>query len=648
MAELLQMNNPQVNTNKPPRVSRLKKIQINWIWNLFFLIGAAGFITMTTFYIQPGSFKSVLKLIHQQPLILLVNFLPPLIVIVLCYFIFNNVFYAGAVTSFIFNIASFINKVKIELRDDPFVPRDIQLLQEAGDSLANFELNLDYKLIFLIILAIVLFVLFGRIFKSKKMHISIRIGGMIASIVIAILANNYIYSSKVVYYHKLHTSNRSYITRVYTELGFTYCFLYNLNTYPVEKPENFSKEEVESWIKEYAAASTDAKEPTTKPHVIMIMNEAFSDIAKDDSFAYTEENDPLKYFKEISASENSISGHITVPGFGGGTANTEFDVLTGMQTDLLNSVSTSAFRVVGKNLRTVPRILTDNDYQTLFMHPGDSWFYNRSSVYKYFGINDQIFSEAFTKEDKKGNMVADSVLAQKLIEQFEERTGEEGSNPLFSYVVTIQNHMAYTVNKYGDLPIEEVPVNKEISQEAKDFLSVYMEGVKDADQMLKDLTNYFEAQDEPVVLVFFGDHLPNLGDNYLSYKELGLNIGNTETAEDVMDTYSTPFVIWSNQVAAEQLDFANKVKTLDLPEDNRISANFLGATLLELLGYEGQDEYFDFLNDLRREIPVIAKGYYQTPEEGYTNELTEEQAMWYEKLRNWEYYKIKVENYRSK
>ncbi len=628
-------------TNKRLNLRAVKKLELNWPWTIVFILGIAMFITLSTFYIQPGSSKAVLKLISQQPLILVVNYLPPLLMLILLYFAINNLFYSAAITSFIFNTFSLVNRLKIELRDDPFIPRDIQLVKEALNTVSDFQVEIKYDLFALIILAVIMFLVVGYFVKAKKMRKRTRIIGCIISLVVIFAANKYIYSSKVVYYNKLHVSNRSYITRVFNELGFTYCFLYNLNSYPVEKPENFSKESVEDLISTYTVP--DAVMPEERPNVIFIMNEAFSDIGMNEQFTYTKDNDPYKYWREIIQSKNSIAGHLVVPGFGGGTANTEFDVMTGMQTNMLNSIPTSAFRVVGRNTQSIARIFAANNYQTLFMHPGDSWFYNRYSVYKYFGMQEQIFKEIFTKEDKKGNMIADSVLTQRIIEQFEAHTDEADKGPLFSYITSIQNHMPYTTKKYGELPIEEVQVSKTLSQEAKDFLSVYMEGIKDANQMIKDLTDYFEAQDKPVVLVFFGDHLPNLGDNYLSYKELGLNVGDETSVDNVINTYTTPYVIWSNEKAAKLIDLQSKKEALDLPEDNKISANFLGAMVLELLGYTGQDPYFDYINEVRKEVPIIYKENYKTVDEGYTKELEEYDQTLVTNLKNWEYYKMRYE-----
>ena len=88
---------------------------------------------------------------------------------------------------------------------------------------------------------------------------------------------------------------------------------------------------------------------------------------------------------------HAISGHVVVPGFAGGTANTEFDVLTGMQTNALSAATTSAFRVVNRNLDSVLRVFGSDGYHTSFFHPGDDWFYNRENVYRWMGAEETVF-----------------------------------------------------------------------------------------------------------------------------------------------------------------------------------------------------------------------------------------------------------------
>ena len=119
------------------------------------------------------------------------------------------------------------------------------------------------------------------------------------------------------------------------------------------------------------------------------------------------------------------------------------------------------------------------------------------------------------------------------------------------------------------------------------MLAVYMEGLRDADAMLGRLTEYFSQTEEPVLLAFYGDHLPYLGDGMRGYQDIDSQVALPEAErDDPLCSYETPYVLWVNDAAAEVLDWERAVASLDLPEDRRLSACFLGDTVLELTGRE--------------------------------------------------------------
>ena len=129
------------------------------------------------------------------------------------------------------------------------------------------------------------------------------------------------------------------------------------------------------------------------------------------------------------------------------------------------------------------------------------------------------------------------------------------------------------------------------------------------------------------MLVFFGDHLPYLGDNQLGYKELGFT-------EDALWTdlisYEVPYLIWTNDAAAEQLQGA------DADLSDRISAAFLGSAVLELTGHSENSAWFSFLNELRREYPVIHKELTLLPDGSTGSADLQTVSKW----RKWSYYKL--------
>ena len=368
----------------------------------------------------------------------------------------------------------------------------------------------------------------------------------------------------------------------------------------------------------------------------MVMDEAFSDVTDDPAFAFTEENDPLPNLHALREDPHAVTGHIVVPGFAGGTANTEFDVLTGMQTNALSAATTSSFRVVNRNLDSLFRVFGDDGYATSFFHPGDDWFYNRENVYRWFGAEETVFADQMEDLEYKGRWVTDDYMAGLIEREFEEAVS--AGETLFHYTTTIQNHMSYTPDKYGEgYDYPEVPLNAAVSDEVETLLKVYAEGARDADAMLGRLVDYFSQRSEPVVLVFFGDHLPYLGDNQLAYAELGFT---ARPEWDPLTSYETPYVIWTNDAGAEALDWEAAVASLDLPESGDLSAAFLGAAVLELTGRTGESPWFDFLNQLRRELPVVQKQAYLPADGTLTDQLTEEQAAQVLKWRQWSYYKL--------
>lgn len=136
------------------------------------------------------------------------------------------------------------------------------------------------------------------------------------------------------------------------------------------------------------------------------------------------------------------------PGFAGGTANTEFDVLTGMQTNALSDTTTSAMRVINRNLDSLFRVFDADGYRTSFYHPGDAWFYNRENVYRWLGAEHEVFAKDMKDLEYKGRWVTDDYMAGQIEQEFETAVGE--GRPLFNYTTTIQNHMSYTADKYGE------------------------------------------------------------------------------------------------------------------------------------------------------------------------------------------------------
>ncbi len=631
---------------KPLLKHPLPQVRLSYPLSLLAAVLLAGFITLLALWCQPNSFRGVvLPCLARMPVLIVMNSLPVGLLLLFFACLFSNVFYGAALTNLVVCGLSIVNRIKIEVRDEPLFPRDFALLKEAASAAASYSIRYPVRVIAVVAAVTLLLAGLGFVFRCRPFPVSRlrgwpgRLLGAAASIGVLALLILTAYRSGNPLYEFLNksvsVSNPYRLSTVFNEAGFPYNFCHQFTTYTIDRPEGYSRSAAEGWDQDI--------QPAGAPdiHIVMIMDEAFSDITDEDVFTYGPENDPLPNLHALRQDEHCLSGHIVVPGFAGGTANTEFDVLTGMQSNSLSATTTSAMRVVNRNLDSLHRLLRADGYHTSFFHPGNDWFYNRENVYRWLGAEETIFQDQMEdiRFKGEGTWIADDYAAELIEKKFQEavRAGET----LFNYTTTIQNHMSYVADKYGpDFDFPALQSGASLSEQAETMLTVYAEGARDADAMLGRLWRFFSKQDEPVVLVFFGDHLPYLGDNQLAYRELGLDIGPTEDGRVSLRSYETPYIIWANDAAAQALDWQSAAASLDLPKDGVISACYLGAALVELTGRTGESAWFDFLNQLRREVPVVQKNEYVSMDGSVFTEPGPELMENISKWRQWSYYKL--------
>ena len=585
----------------------------------------AGGVTLA---LQQGSLLATLSAFWAEPILFVLNLWPVAALALLFYFLLGNAWYGAGLTTLIWGLLSYINLVKVDARGDPFVPGDILLLTEGMEAVGSYQLNMHWgKLALLLVLSLAL-ILLGTGVKSARPRLVIRLVAALTVVAAFGTTMAFLYPDSELY-DRMEGPNRANVPAVYEAFGFPYCFLHNFNLYPVDKPPGYNAQEAASYEDTYREAEAA---PETAPNILMVMCEAFTDLPNQAAFTYTGETNPIAAYNRLA--EQTLSGHLVVSNTGAGTANTEFDVLTGMMTNRIGTGTTSAFRVVHRNIDSIPRMLTQAGYRTFFLHPGQNWFYNRESVYSYLGITDQVFQDAFSRSDLVGDWISDAGFLRVLKESLEAR---QRDTPLFTYAVTIQNHQSYGAGKYGYVP-DPPQTDIALSDAARTYLSVYFKGLQDSAAMLEELTEYLDSLDAPYLLVFFGDHQPNLGGHYLAYRELDPNYGSTDTVEETLQPYTVPYLIWGNAAYRQDHDLLAQAQAWNLPET--ISSHYLGALTCQLAGYQGHDGYFDFLNALREQLPVSSVYGYQLSDGSYTDTLPDDlQAL--EDIRwKWQYYRL--------
>lgn len=601
---------------------KLKKFQItlNPCLCFFLIILHSSVLAKALFYIQPENvyeFIELEKLFLEDELlrkVFLYNFYPVLLFTLLIFFVFANFSLSVTISSFVFVIFAFINRYKIFLRQDPLVPTDLSLAKEMFKIIDNMDISTIRNAIFAGCVILLIGFLSSFFVRTRKMNLAIKLSAIIAIVTASHFANIEIYSNTVLYSKFPVNGNEYFLVNQYNSRGFIYCFLVQNNLFEVQIPEDYNPNVVEEYITEIEHIDTNKIEDLT-PHIFMIMGEAFTDISEHSKINFDGFIDPLENFKNMKT--DGLSGYIFTPNIGGGTADTEFDVLTGISTRELQ-LKPYSYRFVNSDMNAIPSWLREIGYNTVAVHPGNDWFYNRIHVYPYLGFDEMIFDTAFNEEfgEKYGEVtIVGGYINEKstydmIIDRFENLQETYPNEPTFNFCVTIESHGPYNW-KYPDI---QPNFNSEIplSEEYTTALSNYFQSIHVMDTQLKRLADYIENLDEPAIILYFGDHMAGLPTEI--FDELEYDLDDDGTFMQRTFLYKTPYLIWQNSAYKNEMDIVEYAKELEFPEnDYHINTSYLGTAFMKLIGFE--NTFINHSNETRKFYPLTTIFEYVDPED---------------------------------
>ena len=335
-----------------------------------------------------------------------------------------------------------------------------------------------------------------------------------------------------------------------------------------------------------AAPDEPEPEPTAepvKPTVIFLMSESFFDVTELPNLSLNA--DPLPTFHRLS--RNCSSGKFISNTYIGGTGYVEMEVLTGLcsrclrETDTLTSLPDRVYA----GLPCIADVFDRQGYRKEFLHSYNNALYNREVIYDAFGFDSVRFDDSFPEDaERAGGYISDMALAEEIIRTWEDRDTE---TPLMLFCVSMENHQPYRAGKF-DTPSGYEPRSSLLTRQELDVVDTLVHGIADADRSLAALTDYFSEREEPVMLVFWGDHLPNfsLPTGGTAYSKLGYCSTDVTTdwdPDELERMLSTDYLIWTNY---------------GLPEEDRTIGNtFLGLEVLQRLGFPLTD-YYSWLRDM--------------------------------------------------
>lgn len=512
----------------------------------------------------------------QTPLYLVLNLALCALVPAVFLLVLGNAALAFSGAALLFSALSVANHYYGALRNNPLEYFDIANAGTAVHVLGNYSLAPDggsaAAVLALLVTVLTLFSALGMARCERRLK------GFLGNAALAAAA-------AAVFAVKLPTfDNFSNLQIITSEKGYLLSFASFIKMGRVKTPEGYTAKRAEEILEaalDGAGTETGlSREAGARyPNLIVIMNETLADLPS----IYGFETDADVFLNIHSMEENSIQGKVLTSVYGGGTANTEYEFLTGNSLYFLPPGSSPYVQYTGSVQQSLAWKLKELGYQTAAYHPYLPISYRRSSVYPLLGL-ETFYSEedSLPHEEYLRTYVSDRADFKNVIHLYEEK---EPGRPFFMFNVTMQNHGGYS----EDEPAVEVtvtPVDKELQTPP---MLEYLSLIRESDAAFKELTDYFSEEEEDTVILMFGDHQPSMGEGVSEFMDRKLEERDGEL--DSQRRYYASFILWANFDIQEMSDVVT-------------SPGFLRPLLLEAAGVP-MNAYESFLSETAAAYPAM-------------------------------------------
>lgn len=470
--------------DKPPIVCFIIAITLNFILEI---LNRRSIITAFNYFIT-------------NPLSFLCSVLIIALTLAVGLFVKRKVFVFSIISS-LWLILGITNFILLGYRTTPLSNVDFKIIKTAFKMIGIY-LSL-YQIILISILTLIIAICIIILwFKVPKQKIAFKSSFTIFTMLIlstALITNIGLHAQSI-------SDDFSDLAEAYDDYGFVYCFSRTVFDNGIKEPDNYSKETIDNIISQLNLNDT---EPEILPNIIAIQLESFFDVSYLKDTMYTNEYNPIPHFTQLR--DDSISGFLTVPLFGSGTANTEFEILTGISIDYFGPGEFPYYTVAKESTcDSVAYTLKNYDYTTHAIHNNTGTFYDRNIVYPNLGFDTFTSLEyMYDVEYTDSGWAKDSILLQSISDCMNSTDGQD-----FVFAVSVQPHGSY-------------PDDTESSA-----YEYYVNQIKEVDEFIAMLTGMLAESDEDTLLILYGDHLPAL-----DFESDDVANGNL---------YQTEYVIWAN------------------------------------------------------------------------------------------------------
>lgn len=439
------------------------------------------------------------------------------------------------------------NSILLCFRITPLAATDIALLTSVFEIMGIYLTVWQIILLVLLVLVVIAGLIYlGIRMKKQVYHPLLAVCNAVISILVVVLM---IHIGDARGWLQTEFAN---LPDAYADNGFVYCFTRSLFDRGISKPDTYDEDTVDNILEDMKKQKTNEVEE--KPNIIFIQLESFMDLKRMQGVTYSEEPTPVY----SSLRKTCPGGFLKVPSVGAGTANTEFEILTGMTLDYFGAGEYPYKTVLqDETCESMAYNLRELGYRTGVLHNNTGSFYSRNKVFANLGF-DYFVSSEYMKNLSYNPIgwAKDKVLTGQI-----QHILKATSEPDLIYTITVQDHGKYPTELLENPHIKVSGFAPE-DEGRQNAFTYYVNQCHETDAFLGSLIATLNAFEEPVVLVLYGDHLPNL-----DITEEELASGNL---------FQTEYVIWSNKKMLEDYELSKK--------NENLYAYQLSAHVLKLFG----------------------------------------------------------------
>ncbi|EMF0242619.1 LTA synthase family protein [Enterococcus hirae] len=602
--------------------NQLSVKQKNWLKYTLVAISIVFVVGLSNLYLQwcqnDLSFDLAVKFAfswHTEKfllacLVLLMIFL--FLVAVLGSFLFGTFFYLVGI-----GILGYANYLKMTYRQEPIYPDDLKMIKEFG-----LLKDMTGTISFYLLAGMILLVVAGgcwaiyRSFKKDKKFQAIRVITLFTTIFALIYISHFNNPNNLL--RKAYNKTALWIPYSqkmnYYNTGFIGGFLYNLKIDPMEKPKGYSEEKIKEITSHYQKLADEKNKTASEeqPNIIYVMSESFSDPSRLNGVEIT--GDPLADYYAVA--DQTYSGQMHSQNYGGGTANIEFEALTGFSMGLFNAQLTTPYTMLVPKMNQLPSIvstLKDQNYHTTAIHPYNTSMYKRKDVYEVLGFDEFISENTMTYTDtiEDNPYISDASAYQEVMDLL-----KEDDTPQFIHLVTMQTHMPYD-GKYQQLEYTaKTEDNSGISS-----LENYLQDISYSSQSLKAFTEELKKLSRRTLVVFWGDHLP------------GIYSDTIQNSNEKHTLHETQFLMFDSQGELEKTE-------APVTSPFYFAADLMNQTNQQTTGF------YQLLLALQNELPAFERElYYQEGQWHREAQLNKKQAELYQAYEMIQYDIVSGEKY---